>query len=251
MSDGIRSILFALVICLVCGFLLTAASSSFSARQKENIMLDRHKNILKAAGIIDSSKKYTHKETEKLYARNITRVGVALDGRIVTGNAASGDHILPLYLSRDEKGNLRAYIIPIETNGLWGKIYGYLALESDGATVSGFTVYKHSETPGLGGEIEKTWFDRNFLGKKIVDHAGKFVSVRIAKGKAKLAVGKDRLANYVDGISGATLTGSFLTKGLKRVLSEYEPISLLFRENRLHCRITGDVPVCRAGGDDK
>ncbi|NOY68294.1 MAG: FMN-binding protein [Deltaproteobacteria bacterium] len=254
MSDAMKSVVFAFAMCLVCGLLLTAASNSFSGLQKKNILLDRRKNILKAAGILDSAKKYTPKAIESLYAGNITIVGVAPDGRIVTGREAlaPGGRVLPLYLYADEMGRVREYIIPIESNGLWGKIYGYLALESDGATIAGFTVYKHSETPGLGGEIEKAWFDRNFLGKKIVDQAGNFVSVKIAKGKAKQAVGKDRLVNYVDGISGATLTGSFLTKGLKRVLSEYEPVSLAFRENRLRCRITGDVPACGStGGSDR
>jgi Na+-transporting NADH:ubiquinone oxidoreductase subunit C len=105
---------------------------------------------------------------------------------------------------------------------LWGKIFGYLALKSDGSTVTGFTVYKHSETPGLGGEIEKRWFQKNFEGKKILDKAGGFVSISIAKGFLPESFPKDKLPNYVDGISGATLTGKFLTTGLKDVLQAYE-----------------------------
>ena len=116
---------------------------------------------------------------------------------------ASGLH---LYLYR-EKEKLKAYIIPIESRGLWGKIKGYMALENDGTTVAGFTVYSHSETPGLGGEIEKAWFQKNFIGKKIYNSEGNFVSIAIAKGHVS-NLPQAQQSHYVDGISGATLTGA-------------------------------------------
>ena len=106
-----------------------------------------------------------------------------------------------------------------------------MALKNDGQTISGFTVYKHSETPGLGGEIGKGWFQKNFIGKKIVDQSGDFVSISIAKGLAENIIPKDKRINYVDGISGATLTGKFLAAGMKEILSEYEPVSIAFRKN--------------------
>jgi Na+-transporting NADH:ubiquinone oxidoreductase subunit C len=110
---------------------------------------------------------------------------------------------------------------------------GYLAIESDGSTISGFTVYKHAETPGLGGEIEKDWFQKNFVGKKIVDQNGDFVSVSIAKGKVSDSIPKEQQANFVDGISGATLTGKYLSAGVKQILEDYEPVSIRFRKNRM------------------
>ena len=72
---------------------------------------------------------------------------------------------------------------------------------------------------------------KNFSGKKIVDRQGDFVSVTIAKGKVENAVPQSRQPNYVDGISGATLTGKFLSQGLKDILLEYEPVSVEFRHN--------------------
>ena len=134
-----------------------------------------------------------------------------------------------------EEKQIRAYILPIDTRGLWGKIKGYLAVAEDGATITGFTVFSHAETPGLGGEIEKRWFQKNFIGKKIVDRAGQFVSISVAKGKVGETVPEDRRANTVDGISGATLTGKFLTAGLKSILSDYEPVSVRFRTNASTC----------------
>jgi Na+-transporting NADH:ubiquinone oxidoreductase subunit C len=108
-----------------------------------------------------------------------------------------------------------------------------MAIEDDGQTVAGFSVYSHNETPGLGGEIEKPWFQENFVGKKIVDLSGAFTPVAIAKGKVAEAVAQERQANYVDGISGATLTGKYLTGGLAAVLMQYEDLSQRFREGQV------------------
>ena len=100
-------------------------------------------------------------------------------------------------------------------------------------SVSGFTVYSHQETPGLGGEIEKNWFQKNFEGKTILDDQGNFVSVTIAKGAVKGQIPESRQKNFVDGISGATMTGKFLSGGLKETLNQYEPLSERFRKNEI------------------
>ena len=43
--------------------------------------------------------------------------------------------------------------MPIEGVGMWGTLYGFLALDRDGNTMRGLTFYDQKETPGLGGEI--------------------------------------------------------------------------------------------------
>ena len=119
-------------------------------------------------------------------------------------------------------GELKYYIIPISGNGLWGMMYGYFALKTDLNTVAGIRFYKHQETPGLGGEAEKPWFTSNFEGKKILDEAGKLVSVAVAKGSAEVTHPQE-IEHFVDGISGATLTGKGITHFLKSDLERYEP----------------------------
>jgi Na+-transporting NADH:ubiquinone oxidoreductase subunit C len=220
-------------MCVVCSILLTLGATALQPLQDRNMLLDRRKNILVAAGLLEENVSHTPDEVMRLYAESIMPYWVGGDGNINEG----GDHDagdLPLYLCY-QKDELSAYIIPFTSRGLWGKIYGYLALDTDGATIKGFTVYKHQETPGLGGEIEKRWFQKNFSGKKIVDRDGDFVSVAIAKGRVTDAVVETRRPNYVDGISGATLTGKFLSEGLKDILREYEPVSIRFR----HDQVTG------------
>lgn len=230
-SDKAKSILFTIVLCLVCGILLTAASTGLKPLQQKNMLLDRKKNILASINLLESDKTYSSEEINSLYSKNLTYLTIDEFGQVIK-DGQENDKTMPLYLYEKTRGVVEAYIIPIDARGLWGKILGYMAIKKDGSTISGFTVYKHSETPGLGGEIEQNWFRKNFVGKKILDQAGSFVSITIAKGKVDKNIPEDRQINYVDGISGATLTGKFLSKSLKDNLLAYEPVSVRFRDNR-------------------
>ena len=229
MSSNLKSVLFAIALCLFCSLLLTMASSGLKSYQLRNINLDRQKNLLRSVGLIDDRNDDTPEYIEKLYSGNIQSLWVDTSGRIVK-ETEKGDKDLPIYLYIKENA-VEAYIVPIDAQGLWGKINGYLAINKDGSTISGFTVFKHSETPGLGGEIERSWFQKNFIGKKIVNKEGKFVSISIARGAVKDVVQKELQGNFVDGISGAKLTGKFLSASMKDILKEYESVSVKFRHN--------------------
>jgi Na+-transporting NADH:ubiquinone oxidoreductase subunit C len=230
MSDQLKSFAFTAAIALVCSLLLTGAATGLKDRKSRNVAVDRQKNILKAVGLLDPDQPPTPAHIEQLYKDKIRCYAMDGTGRIVTGDSEPDGLPVCFYVKDNQPA---AYILPVDSRGLWGKIHGYMAIESDGKTVAGFSVYSHNETPGLGGEIEKPWFQRNFVGKQIVDGAGKFAAVGIAKGKVADAIPADRQANYVDGISGATLTGKYLTGGLKDVLSEYEPLSQQFRTGQV------------------
>lgn len=233
MSASIKSLLFALGLCVVCSLLLTAASSGLRPWQERNALADRHRNILAAAGVIQEGRGYSAGEIERLYRERIRPLRVDPAGNILEDpDPARSAAVLPIYLTV-EGADIRGYIVPIESRGVWGPIHGYLALDRDGKTVKGFAVYRHSETPGLGGEIEKKWFRENWVGKKIATREGRFVSVGIAKGRAEGAVPEERRPHYVDGISGATLTGKYLSAGIRDTLSRYEPVSIKFRKNQL------------------
>jgi Na+-transporting NADH:ubiquinone oxidoreductase subunit C len=182
-----------------------------------------------SVGLVKPDRRYAADEIESMYTKFIKPLWVDQDGQLIEA-PQEDENNLPLYIY--EKDNqIEAYIVPISSRGLWGRIQGYLAIENDGSTISGFTVYKHSETPGLGGEIEKAWFQKNWVGKKIVDRDGEFVSVSIAKGTVEDMIPPQKQSNYVDGISGATLTGRYLTAGLREVLEDYEPVAIRFRKN--------------------
>jgi Na+-transporting NADH:ubiquinone oxidoreductase subunit C len=231
MSDGLKTILFAAAMCVVCSALLTAAATGLQGFQQKNIQTDRQKNILKSVGLVAEDAAMSTEIIEQLYQENIRRYWVDATGELKKKKDATATDI-PLYVYVINE-QIESYIVPINSRGLWGKIHGYLAIGNDGETIMGFTVYKHQETPGLGGEIEKTWFQKNFVDKKIIGQDGAFVSIAIAKGSVENRVPEARQANYVDGISGATLTGKYLSEGLKEILTEYEPVSIRFRSNRM------------------
>ena len=251
MSDKLKSIVFALGMCLVCGILLTTAATALQEIQQKNMLNDRRKNILLSVDLITRAQTYAPDEIATIYKENITKMAVNAEGEILSPDSAEdGKPPLPLYLYTKDDA-VSAYIIPIESQGLWGKIYAYMALENDGSTIAGFTVYKHSETPGLGGEIDTQWFQEKFEGKKIVDQMGNFVSIAIAKGEAEEKVPDQKLPHYVDGISGATLTGKYLSQGLQQTLADYEPVSVSFRKNRLRCRMQEEQPWCDTDETDQ
>jgi Na+-transporting NADH:ubiquinone oxidoreductase subunit C len=227
MSSPLRTLVFAAILCLVCSVLLTAASTGLKSFQQRNMEVDRQKNILLAMELIDEGQSISSDDIQALYAKNVKILWVDGKGRIAS-SSDSMKNPLPLYVYVDQN-RIQAYAVPINTRGLWGKIHGYLSLQNDGATIRGFTVYQHSETPGLGGEIESRWFRKNFENKKIVDASGNFVSISVAKGAVAEVVPKPERPNYVDGISGATMTGKFLSAGLKEILKEYEPVAIEFR----------------------
>ncbi|MBT4150001.1 MAG: FMN-binding protein, partial [Candidatus Marinimicrobia bacterium] len=96
----------------------------------------------------------------------------------------------------------------------------------DGATAKGITFYKHIETPGLGAEVDKPWFQQNFVGKRFIDKEGNLIGIQTVKGKVDNS--SDEAYHQVDGITGATMTSrglnKFLLKDLKYYNSYFEQI---------------------------
>ena len=218
--------IFAAVVTITCSILLAAAANLLRDRQQENIALDIQKNILKSAEL--ASAEMSRQEILSRYDKYIHSEVINLKGEKVPDKTVEEIDpkkdldLLPVYYA-EENGQILAYIIPISGKGLWSTIYGYLALEKDLNTIEGITFYKHGETPGLGGEIEKEWFTNNFKGKKIFSPNGDLVSISVVKGKVENLIPDDEAYHYVDGISGSTLTGKGLTNFLKNDLEIYKP----------------------------
>ena len=227
---------FALAVCVVCSFTLALVSQCLKPRQEMNQILDVKKNILKAVRLQRPlPPKASADEVLKIYNDKIEEKVIDDQGRVVAGmtpEAIKGQKgLYPLYVYKEGQKVL-AYCFPIEGKGLWSTLYGYLALEPDAKTVRGITFYKHGETPGLGGEIEKDWFQKNFQGKKIWDdHAGRLRPVAVIKGKVADKVSAQDAPFYVDGISGATMTSKGVTALVARWVKVYEPFFKTIRKN--------------------
>lgn len=227
---------FAAAVTITCSILLAAAANLLKDRQQENIAFDIQKNILASAEL--GSAEMIRQEVLDLYDKYIRSKVVNLQGEEVSDKTVDQIDpkkdldLLPLYYA-EENGEISAYIIPISGKGLWSTIYGYLALENDLNTIMGITFYKHGETPGLGGEIEKDWFKNNFKGKKIYSPDGELVSITVIKGKVEELIPAEEAYHYVDGISGSTLTGNGLNNFLKNDLQTYKPYFDKLKEQRM------------------
>jgi len=149
MSGRLKSLLYAAVLCIVCSLLLTATSSGLQPLQERNVLLDRQRNILAAAGLVAEGRRMSAADIETLYDRHIQPLRVDPAGRVLS-DPEPGLESLPLYLVVKDGDRVEGYIVPIDAKGLWGPINAYLAFDDDGSTVKGFTVYRHAETPVLG-----------------------------------------------------------------------------------------------------
>ena len=121
-----------------------------------------------------------------------------------------------MYISNID--NTLQYIIPIRGTGLWGPIRGFISLKGDMNTVFGAVFDHKAETPGLGAEINRDFFELPFKNKKIFNDKGDFVSVTVIKGGAD----EDDM-HGVDGISGGTITSDGVTNMLNERLKKYLP----------------------------
>ncbi len=223
---------FAAAVCVSCSLVISSAAILLRDRQQKNVEIDMQKNILRCVGLeLEGAE---GEEIGRLYRENIEELVIDRAGRVVEGRKPSDlkpeDYLdpmkdpveFPLFV-RKKDGKKLAYALPIAGKGLWSTLYGYLALEPDAKTIKGITFYKHGETPGLGAEVEKAWFQNNWKGKKILGPKGRLVSVRVVKGKAKDACPGAAAAHCVDGISGATMTSNGVTKLVASALKRYDP----------------------------
>lgn len=230
------SIVFVLIITVVWGLLLSLAASALRERQQFNAEVNVKRNILIAVGLLDRDQDVELTEIDVIYTNSVQSFAVDRDGIVVEGVA--GDSLdLELVLQNPDISQHRypvfvvavggqlpsVYAIPVFGKGLWSTLYGYLALEADLETVRGMTFYAHKETAGLGAEIEQAWFQDNFVGKKIYDEIGMLRTIQVVKGLVEDRIPAGDRQYYVDGISGATMTGRGVSNLLETKIALYEP----------------------------
>lgn len=140
--------------------------------------------------------------------------------------------IYKIYDNAYPEKTVTGYIFPINGYGLWGPIYGYLAIEGNGQTVIGTTWYNQGETAGLGAEISTEEWQRQFYKKSIfqpgedgsIDPKTSPIGITVVKGEVSQIYGDSpRAQNAVDGISGATLTSKGVSNAYHDSLNPYLP----------------------------
>ena len=205
------------VIITIVSLLLSITSGSLRSFQEDNVRLDTKKQILNSLPGIELGE-----DAAATYAATIKEYNMLdAEGNVVKTLDPVADFDIkaeegqfPLYVA--EVNGETKYILPMNGAGLWGAIWGYMALNDDRNTVFGVFFNHAGETPGLGAEIVTEKFRNPFIGKELLKN-GKFASIAIEKAGTKVE-GRDQ----VDAISGGTITSKGVEAMLSSSLVNYE-----------------------------
>lgn len=243
------TVIYSVVLVLIVGVLLSVVYQTLRPRQEENIANDTKRQIL-AAALISPGK---NEDVASLFNKHITDSFIVNNkGEVTSENTdpfdvsiaqevkkPAAERLLPVYVCQTKGGT--KYILPVAGTGLWGPIWGYIALDGNGDTVYGAYFSHSGETPGLGAEIEKPDFQKQFRDKNILDTNGNFCGIAVVKNGQEPSTG-----DYVHAISGGTIT----SQGVQKMLSNsLEPYTAFF--DKLQSETSGDTPSGKSQNDKK
>lgn len=226
-----RTLIVALLVCLVCSVFVAGAAVALRPTQLENRQLDKQRSILAIAGLGEAG--MSGAEVKALYKERIVAKLVNLetgkfsdefdpntfDPLVAAKDPQLSDALPPeqdiASIKRREKysvvyivetdGELDTLVLPVRGYCLWSTLYGFLALQEDLNTVAGLGFYQHGETPGLGGEVDNPKWRSLWEGKKLYNEDGE-LAIQIVKGGVDP---QSPNAKYrVDALAGATLTSN-------------------------------------------
>ena len=236
-----NTFLIAVLLCLVCSIVVSSMSVALKPIQQLNKELDQKKNILRAAGMLpaDQDVSADGRSIEELFAEFTVRAVDLQTGEyvdeidVVTYDPirAAKDSATSIALSPDEDiatlrrrenvslvylkataSGIEKVVMPVRGYGLWGTLYGYLALDGDLNTIAGLGFYQHKETPGLGGEVDNSKWKASWQGVRLFNDMGQ-PQVKLVKQRS---ASSNPAASYeVDALSGATFT----TKGVENMVN--------------------------------
>ena len=253
---------FAGAVCVVCALFVSASAVFLKDRQDANALLDKQKKALRVSGLVEEGTVLSAKQVGELFDTRISmrlidlethdaaaedlgidpatydQLKAARDPALsmkVASNRARVSRI-PRYalvyeVYKDEaKTDLDLRVLPVEGMGLWGTLYGFLALDNDGNTIRGLVFYKHIETPGLGAEVDNPLWKALWPGRKAYGEDG-VPKIRVIKGRAGTP---EETPFEVDGLSGATMTSIGVTNLLRFWLGEegFGPFLAKLRDER-------------------
>lgn len=215
-NSNTYTIIYASVMVVIVAFVLAFVNSALRDQQNKNIELDTKKQILSSLGIRnvqDADEAFQRVEPKDMILNGDGTLS-PYEGDFVTGyekeaKSNGRSHVFVCTVDGQTK-----YVIPVYGAGLWGSIWGYVALNEDKNTVFG-TYFSHaSETPGLGAEISTESFQAEFNGKHVINNGTVNLSV--------VKYGKVTDAEFqVDGISGGTITSQGVDAMLKNCMGNY------------------------------
>jgi len=238
-DSTVKTLVVALLLCLVCSVLISTAAVSLKPLQITNRDLDRKKIILEVTKLMRAGT-----SLDELFKQVEPKVVDLETGEYVDSinpnqydqRKAAKDPLESVAIPRDrdvahikrrakyatvylykENDKVKYFVLPIHGYGLWSTLYGFLVLEGDANTVFGLQYYEHAETPGLGGEVDNPKWREKWHGKLVYDSQGA-PQIKLVKG----AVTPDdpKAQFHVDGLAGATLTANGVTNMMRYWLGQ-------------------------------
>lgn len=207
-------LLYATVMVVVVAAVLAFTAMSLKETQREQMLGEKKQAILESLNAGEQS-----------YDQFITAYAIDAAGEQIASvtpddalqklfdlKTANATGIYPVFEAKDGR-----VVLPLQGTGLWGPIWGYIALEKDMNTVVGVVFGHQGETPGLGAEIATEKFQQLFAGKQLFE-GDAFVALTLRKGGAQNPL------HEVDAITGGTKTSDGVTAMLQNGLRAYLPL---------------------------
>jgi len=201
---------FATIMVAIVALILSTAALLLQPRQAKNAEIEKKRNILASVGVeaseVDAESLYDKFITESFVINNKAEKveGVAFEVELKKEQRLDIENQkFPIFVAQQEDGS-KNFIMPLEGKGLWGAIWGYMALNEDLRSIYGVTFDHKSETPGLGAEINTSWFEDMFKNKTLFK-GDEFAGILVQKGGAD-----PNDMGAVDAISGGTITSKAL-----------------------------------------
>lgn len=232
-------IIYAAVMVILAAVLLAGANILLKPAQEENASIDKMEQILRALGktapkaeVISTYKELIKQELlvnaegqvvktfegDQVGSSEAFNANTELDYKLI---AKGEKRDLPVFVA--EVDGKKLYVFPLNGAGLWNKIWGYLAVDAaDHSTIEGADFGNAGETPGLGAEISTPRFANQFKGKQLF-REGAFTGIAVVK-----AGQKSDTQDYVDGISGGTLTSNGVHDMLAASLAPFQQFLLTY-----------------------
>ena len=217
-NSNLYIITYTVVMVVIVGALLAMLATLLKDKQAANVLNEQKTSIMKAFGEADASfdevvtmGRIAAGEFVAVEEADVKSVFELLGNRKALSEAQDN---LPIF--KMEKDGATKFVLPIVGKGLWGDIWGYVALQQteDNVIISGIVMDHAGETPGLGAEITTEKIQKAFEGKKLYDAEGKF-AVRMQKGGAQNE-------HQVDAITGGTKTCDGVNAMLLTSVAKYE-----------------------------
>lgn len=216
-SSNTYTIVYASVMVIIVAFMLAFISSVLKPTQDANVENDTKGQILTSLNIDIKASGFNVADEFK-NVQDMLWNGTELvpyEGKFLSsyGSAIKAGE-LHVFVAQAE-GETK-YVLPVTGRGLWGGLWGYIALNADKKTVYGTYFYHESETAGLGARIGERWFQEQFNGKPVfAGENTEAVALKVVK------AGASKAENEIDGVTGATLTSDGVSAMVQDGLSVY------------------------------